>query len=481
MKTPKAPEAPNPLVTAAAQTGTNVATAVANANLQNVNQITPDGSLTYSQSGTYKFKDPTTGASYDLPQFTATTSLSPAQQAIADQNNAASLNLATTANQQSSFLQNYLGKGVDTSGIPTLQNTFQPTARGISYDIGDAGGIQRSIADAGSIQREFGDAGAITKTYNTDFSADRQRVEDALMARLNPSLERDRDALQTQLSNQGIKLGSTAYDRGVDEFSRQSNDARLGAILNAGQEQSRLVGLERDRSVFENAAQQQNYGQLLGRAEFANNAQAQQFGQNAQQAAFANSAQDQQFSQNAQRTATNNAAQAQNFGQNAQYASFNNQARSQGLSEAYAARNQPINEIAALMNGSQVQNPNFVNTNVGAVPTVDYAGLVQQNYQNQTSAYQQQMQNRNQLLGGILGLGGSIAKAGIGFSDRRLKRDIRWLQTGRNGLGIYSFRYLNDNLLQVGLMADEVERVRPEAVITMPNGFKAVDYGKALA
>ncbi len=38
--------------TAAASTPTNVGTAVANAYLGNVNQVTPDGSLTYSQSGT---------------------------------------------------------------------------------------------------------------------------------------------------------------------------------------------------------------------------------------------------------------------------------------------------------------------------------------------------------------------------------------------------------------------------------------------
>lgn len=422
MKTPKAPEAPDPRVTAAAQTGTNVSTAIANANLNNVNQVTPDGSLTYTQSGSYKFRDPTSGAEYDVPQFTATQSLSPSQQAIKDQDNAASLNLSTIANQQSGFLKDYLGKGIDVSSLPARST-----------------GIQNS----GNIVRNVADAGAITKTYNTDFSQDRQRVEDALMARLNPQLQQDREALQTQLSNQGIKLGSSAYDRGLDEFTRQSNDARLGAILNAGQEQSRLVGLEADRANFQNSAQAQQYGQNLSNASFANQAQQQAFGQNMASAQFQNSLRD------------------------------------SALQEQFALRNQPINEIAALMQGSQLGSPNFVNTNMPQIPTVDYAGLVQQNYQNQMGAYQQQVANRNQMMGGLLGAAGTIGGAFL-RSDRRVKTDISRVGTLDNGQPVYLFRYKDGGPFQIGLMAQDVEQTMPEAVVEI-GGVKHVDYEKAAA
>ena len=47
------PDPPNPFYTAAAQTGANVSTAVANANLNNVNQVTPQGSLNYANTGNY--------------------------------------------------------------------------------------------------------------------------------------------------------------------------------------------------------------------------------------------------------------------------------------------------------------------------------------------------------------------------------------------------------------------------------------------
>ena len=55
---PSAPAAPNPVDTARASTSTNVATAIANAFLNNVNQNTPDGSLRYDQTNTYNWTDP---------------------------------------------------------------------------------------------------------------------------------------------------------------------------------------------------------------------------------------------------------------------------------------------------------------------------------------------------------------------------------------------------------------------------------------
>ena len=82
------PDPPNPTATAAAQTGTNVATAVANANLGNVNQVTPQGNLTYNQTDTFTWNDPSTGQTYSIPKFTATQTMSPTGQATFDQSQA---------------------------------------------------------------------------------------------------------------------------------------------------------------------------------------------------------------------------------------------------------------------------------------------------------------------------------------------------------------------------------------------------------
>jgi hypothetical protein len=68
--------------------------------------------------------------------------------------------------------------------------------------------------------------------------------------------------------------------------------------------------------------------------------------------------------------------------------------------QALTERNQPLNELNAMMSASQVQQPNMVNTPNASVSGTDYAGLVNQNYANQQSAY-------NAKLGGIFGLAGT--------------------------------------------------------------------------
>jgi hypothetical protein len=113
------PDAPDPAETAAAQTGTNVGTAISNAFLGNVNQVTPDGTLTYDKTGSYGWKDPYTGKTYDIPTFTATQTLSPEQQAVKAQQDKAKLNLGTLAADQSGFLTEYLGTPFDGSNEAT--------------------------------------------------------------------------------------------------------------------------------------------------------------------------------------------------------------------------------------------------------------------------------------------------------------------------------------------------------------------------
>jgi len=89
--------------------------------------------------------------------------------------------------------------------------------------------------------------------------------------------------------------------------------------------------------------------------------------------------------------------------------------RNQAFSEALATRNQPLNELSALLSGSQVSNPAQMS---GATPQVgvggvDYSGMVQNNYNNQMQQYNAQMQNRGGMLGGLFGLAGSLGGAAI--------------------------------------------------------------------
>src|SRR6185503_19975552 len=98
MCAPSAPTPPAPTATAAAQTGTNVSTAIANAAVKNVHQVTPQGNLPYDQTGTKSVTDGAPGKTYDVPTYMATQTLSAPEQAIFDQGDAAKGNLAATAN-----------------------------------------------------------------------------------------------------------------------------------------------------------------------------------------------------------------------------------------------------------------------------------------------------------------------------------------------------------------------------------------------
>lgn len=69
--------------------------------------------------------------------------------------------------------------------------------------------------------------------------------------------------------------------------------------------------------------------------------------------------------------------------------------------EALTQRNQPINEISALMSGSQIAAPNFINTPQTQVAGTNLAGMVYD------SANMQNQQN-SAMMGGLFGLGGSI-------------------------------------------------------------------------
>ncbi|MEO1108749.1 MAG: hypothetical protein AAFX90_12580 [Pseudomonadota bacterium] len=238
-----------------------MATAIANAHLGNVNQVTPDGTLSYDQTGTHAFHDPYTGQTYNIPTYTATQTLSGAQQAIKDQDDAAQLNLATLANNQSGFLNDYMA---------------QPFEYGVGEHEAWAGGLYDDLNTEGNAQAA--------------------------------------ESLTAQLANRGINIGSEAYNREMANLRESQDNARNRFMLDS---------------------------------------------------------------------------------------------HSTGMNMAMAERNQPINEITALLSGSQVSHPNFVNANTAQIPTTDVAGNINANYNQQLGIWQQEQANSNALLDGLFGLGGA--------------------------------------------------------------------------
>jgi hypothetical protein len=89
------------------------------------------------------------------------------------------------------------------------------------------------------------------------------------------------------------------------------------------------------------------------------------------------------------------------------------------------------------------------------------------------------------LLGAGAGTGSNGAMSGgsgllglLSRSDRRLKEDIDPVGTLFDGTPVYGFRYKGAPAYHIGLMAQDVERTTPKAVIEI-NGYKAVDYRAA--
>lgn len=221
--------------------------------------MTPDGTLTYDVTGYNDWTNPLDGTTTPIPTWTATQTLSPQQQAIKDQQDAAQLNLAGLANDQSNFLRGYLNEPVDLS-----------TANVNNY---------------------------INSHYMDDF---------------NKRWDQNKADLDTQMANQGIDIGSTAYSRAFGDYSQQRSDA---------------------------------YDNLYGN-------------------------------------------QYQNAIQN-----------------ILAERNQPINEIGALLGTGQVETPNFMSLGGSQIPTTDYAGMVYDSYDRQMDAYNQAQSSFSSGLGGLFKLG----------------------------------------------------------------------------
>jgi len=305
----------------------------------------------------------------------------------------------------------YEATGEEVQGIPTMKVTqsLSPEQQGL-YDTstrlaqqyGDIGERQLGQVDERLSTPFTLDAFGQAPTINEDI---RRQTSEAMLARVQPQMDRDRQSLETQLRNQGFVTGSEAYNTSMDERNRALNDMTLAADVAGGNEMARMFGLE-------------------------------------------------------------------------------SSARDRAINEAIMERNQPMTELAAFMSGSTPSSPQFLSTPQGQIAAPDlmgaqYMSAKAQNQANQ-NVFNQQMGSYNADLEGMYGLGAAGATAaGYAWSDRRLKKNIRKVGKISNGLNVYSYQYLWSAEPQIGLMADEVKQLHPEAVKNFA-GFDAVDYNKAV-
>ena len=334
---------PPPDYTAAAEktAESNLEAARANIAANRVNQVTPFGQLNYSITG----QDP-----YGNPTWTATQSLAPEQQRLLDLQNQTSLGLGNLAGKGLGYVENMLNTPFDTSKLP------------------------QTGVNAG------------------------EDMTQSIMRRLQPQLQQEQKSFDATMANQGIPVGSEAYENAKRMFDQRQNDKLVSSVIQGTQ-----TGL---------------------------------------------------------------------------------QARQQGFSEAGYLRNEPLNTLNAVRTGSQVTSPTFVNAPQQAFTGgTDYLGAQQAGYNAQMGAANAQNAANSSFTSGLMGLGGSLGSAAIMMSDLRTKENIKKIGSTANGLNVYEYEYKPEFKAecgygkQIGVMAQEVEKVQPEAIVIRNDGYKMVNYG----
>jgi hypothetical protein len=261
-------------------------------------------------------------------QPTIIQSLSPDQQNIYDTNERLQQGMLDTGENQLGRINESFNTPWDTSGAPQVD----------AYDASQIGDVdQLSNANMSGVD----DA--------TVGGAD--RIVQALMERYQPEFDERRTQANNQLITQGHTRGGSAWDTNNRDLNRSENDFRLGAIVNAGQEQSRLLGEQRSNRGME-------WGERQGLF-------------------------DSQMSQQAQQA---------NLAQGAQAATTADRGRA--IQEQAYDRNVPLNETNSLRSGNQIQPysyQGYQGTNVQPAPLFDSTlaagNFAQQNYQNQMAGY----------------------------------------------------------------------------------------------
>jgi hypothetical protein len=277
---PSPPAAPDPVATANAQAAANKESAIATSQINQVNQVTPYGNLEYTQRGT---------TAEGVPQYTATQTLAPDQQRMLDLTNQAGVQYGETANAQLGNVRDKLSQPLDFSTLGAAPQVNDQT---------------------------------------------RSQVAQSMYDRLNPQLDRDRNALEARLASQGIGIGTQAYQAAMDDQNRARNDARLAIDAQAGNQMAQEYGLA-------------------------------------------------------------------------------STARNSAVNEQVMQRQVPLNELAAMLSGSQVQGPQFVNPGQTQIAPADIMGATYANYNGALNAYNQGVGSNNAMMGGLFGLGAAGLGAGM--------------------------------------------------------------------
>lgn len=410
----------DPVALTQAQSTANTQTAQQQQQMNMVSSYGPDGSVRY-------VADPSAPGGY-----AQVTSLSPGQQYGYDIGN-------ISQNQLRNQIAQSLGQPVDMSGLTAI----------------DMGNIQDQYnQSAQPFQYSFDQGGQVQGQVGGDLNAARQQAIDATYAqatsRLDPRFARDETSMQTKLANQGLSANSDAYRNAEDQFGQTKNDA-----YNQAQYSSIAAGEDAAQNLF---------ARQLGQGQFANQAVAQQYGQNQGLAQFNNDALGQETTQNRDAAQFTNDAAGQRFSQSLA-------ANQNDFSQLQWQTQLPYQQLAALQ-ASGVQMPQGIGYTPTQVNPTDVMGAYALNQQGQVAKANANATAQGGMMSGLFSLG----SAAIMASDERLKTDIRPIETRPDGVEVVSFRYKTGGPTFIGVIAQQLKKIRPDLVLKGPGGMLAVNY-----
>jgi hypothetical protein len=329
---------------------------------------------------------------FDPDMVTVRDELTPEAQALLDQQLRISQQFGDVAEGGLGRVARAMGQDFDPSILPEVRG-IDPTA----FDRQISPNVMMRDFDPSILPEVRGiDPTAFDRQISPDVMM-RERVEQALMDRLNPQLQQARQAQEDALLLQGQGRGGRAWQTAQQDLSRRESDALTSAILGAGQEQQRQFAMDLANLQAQRQGQEALYG-----LQSANRKRALQEALALRQ--FAGQEQQRQFAMDLANL------QAQRQGQEALYG-LQSATRGRALQEALALRQLPLSEINALRTGSQPNIPQFQpfqGSQVQAAPVFQAGQMGYQAALNQANA---QNAAQSSLFGGLTGLGGSVLGA----------------------------------------------------------------------
>ena len=243
---------------------------------------------------------------------------------------------------------------------------------------------------------------------------------DRAMSRLQPSMDMQRTSLHTDLINSGLPVGSEAYNNSMAQLGLQQNDQMQGLA------QSSIAEGQRMRQGLAGEAQSMRQSQL---------------------------------------------AEASMIRE------MQNQARAQGLADTLLQRRLPMEELATLTGSPSIGSAGMGTATTGLnVPGVSVApppifAATQAQGANDANRYATAQQGYGAKMNAV----GNIATM---LSDKTLKENIVKVGQSPSGFNVYEWNYLWSPERFRGVIAQEVQKIKPKAVLSNIFGHLLVDYSK---